>query len=300
MKGMFQSIDEFLKNGNYIKYKNHSIFYGKVGFGETLLLLHGYPFNSYDWNWMLEDLSKQYQVIYFDFLGMGLSDKPKDHRYSFEEYVEILNEVLMENQIQSVRILAHDLSVSVVQEMLAQEKTLNFEILSIAFMNGGMFTDVYKPRLIQRLLSQSPNWIGKWISNKMSRKAIESSLFRVFGPNTQPNLDLLENYWKILNYNEGKLIAYLIGRLVFDKVKYQTRWTETLKKTKIPFCYICGPFDPNSGTHMANRFLQEYPNRKVYFLSESIGHWPQIESPKEVLSAYYLFIKEIQSLPTEI
>ncbi|WP_342353354.1 alpha/beta hydrolase [Leptospira jelokensis] len=293
MEGFFKNSIEFKENGQYLKFKNHCIFYNKIGKGETLLLLHGYPFNSYDWNWLLKDLSKNYQVIYFDFLGMGFSDKPKEHRYSFEEYVDIVKEIVKANQLQSVRILAHDLAVSVVQELIAVEKTLDFEIVSVAFMNGGLFTDVYKPRLIQRLLSQSPNWMGKWISNKMSRKAVESSLFRVFGPQTQPNLDLLENYWTILNYNDGKQITYLIGRMVFEKVKYQTRWIDALKTTKIPFCYICGPFDPNSGTHMAKRFLNEYPNRKVYFLSDQIGHWPQVESPSEVMTAYQLFLKDI-------
>ncbi|EOQ88974.1 alpha/beta hydrolase family protein [Leptospira yanagawae serovar Saopaulo str. Sao Paulo = ATCC 700523] len=294
MEGFFENAIEFKKNGKYLKFNNHSIFYNSVGEGETLLLLHGYPFNSYDWNWLLNDLSKKYQVIYFDFLGMGFSDKPKEHQYSFEEYVEILKEVIKVYQLRSIRILAHDLAVSVVQELIASEETLDFRILSVAFMNGGLFTDVYKPRLIQRLLSQSPNWMGKWISKKMSRSAVESSIHRVFGPQTQPNVDLLENYWNILNYKDGKQIAYLIGRLVFDKVKYQTRWINALKNTKIPFCYICGPFDPNSGTHMAERFQIEYPNRKVYFLSNLIGHWPQVESPLEVLSAYQLFLKDIE------
>ncbi|XDD47055.1 alpha/beta fold hydrolase [Leptospira sp. WS39.C2] len=289
MDGKFNNSESMKQFGQFFDFQGHSIFYGTFGKGETLLLLHGYPFNSFDWNWVLEDLSKRYQVIFIDFLGMGFSDKPENHLYSFEEYVLILNSLLLKLNIKQVKILAHDLAVSIVQEMVSTNEKLNFEISSIAFMNGGLFTDVYNPRLIQRLLSQTPNIVGKFISKKISRKSVEKSLQQMFGPNTQPSQNLLEEYWSILNYNEGKQIAYLIGRLVFEKVKYQKRWIEALKNTKIPFCYIYGPNDPNSGTQMALRFKKEYPNAPIYNLSNDIGHWPQVESPKEVVTIFLNF-----------
>lgn len=184
--------------------------------------------------------------------------------------------------------------MSVVQEMFASPKKNVFIIRSVAFMNGGLFTDVYKPRLIQRLLSQTPNVIGKFLSKILSRKSVESSLSRVFGPNTQPDSNWLGIFWEVLNFKDGRSIAYLIGRLVFDKIHYQKRWIEAMSDTKIPFCYICGPADPNSGRQMANRFSESYPTKPVYFLSELIGHWPQIESPEEVCATYYQFNKDLE------
>ncbi|TGK98662.1 alpha/beta fold hydrolase [Leptospira levettii] len=293
MKGKFINASALKEFGNFYEYNGNSIFYGTLGDGEPLLLLHGYPFNSYDWNWVIEDLSKQYRLVFIDFLGMGFSDKPKNHTYSFEDYVETIKTLLNKLKIKKIRILAHDLAVSVVEEMLGNIDSLDFEILSVAFMNGGLFTDVYQPRMIQRLLSQTPNFIGKYLSKKIKRNSIENSLKKMFGPETGPNTELLNEYWNILNYKQGKDIAYLIGRLVFDKVKYQDKWIKTLKNTKIPFCYICGPIDPNSGIHMAERFKKEYPFASVYFLSSKIGHWPQVETPKEVISALMLFHKEI-------
>ncbi|GBF42852.1 hydrolase [Leptospira ellinghausenii] len=295
MKGKFINASALKEFGKFFDYKGNSIFYGTLGEGEPLLLLHGYPFNSYDWNWVMEDLSKHYQLVFIDLLGMGFSDKPQNHTYSFEEYVDLINTLIKKLNIKKIRILAHDLAVSIVEEMLGNIDSLDFEILSVAFMNGGLFTDVYKPRMIQRLLSQTPDAIGKYLSKKIKRNSIENSLKKMFGPETGPNSDLLNEYWNILNYNQGKDIAYLIGRLVFDKVKYQKQWIKTLKNTQIPFCYICGPFDPNSGTHMAERFKKEYPFASVYFLSSKIGHWPQVEAPKEVISALMLFQHELNA-----
>ncbi len=58
-------------------------------------------------------------------------------------------------------------------------------------------------------------------------------------------------------------------------------------------CFINGPFDPNSGIHMANRYKELIPNPNVKLLSQDIGHWPQIEDPRGVLSYYQEFRDEI-------
>lgn len=289
-------LNEFESKGQYLKFRGYSIFYRVIGTGENIFLLHGYPFNCYDWSLVIPTLCKEKRVIILDFLGMGFSDKPQNYRYTFIEFAEIVNEVAKNLGIVEADILAHDLAVSVVQEMLASPEKNKFKIRSIAFMNGGLFSDVYKPRLIQRLLSQTPNFIGRFLSEKMSRKSVEKSLLRLFGANTQANLSLLNIFWEVLNFKNGKSVAYLIGRMVFEKVQYQKRWIDAMLNTRIPFCYICGPADPNSGRHMANRFLQTFPTKPVYFLSEMIGHWPQLESPHEVISMYDQFQNHIKAL----
>ena len=125
----------------------------------------------------------------------------------------------------------------------------------------------------------------------MSKSMVNKSVKSVFGPFTQPTEDFLDNQWEILNYNQGKNITYLIGRLVFEKYKYLNRWVNAMQTTTIPMCYICGPFDPNSGIHMAKRYEELIPNPKVYLMSENIGHWPQLEDQKKVLEIYLTFIK---------
>ncbi|MNL25037.1 hypothetical protein D3C87_1464980 [compost metagenome] len=129
----------------------------------------------------------------------------------------------------------------------------------------------------------------------MSKKSVFKATASVFGINTKPSAELLQNCWDILNYNNGKAIAYLIGRLVFEKEKYQPRWIMAMQQTAIPMCFINGPADPNSGIHMAARYKQLIPNANVKLLREDIGHWPQIEAPKEVINVYLNFVKAIKN-----
>jgi pimeloyl-ACP methyl ester carboxylesterase len=298
---MNQDIINWKNKGQYLNCQGHQIFYFQEGHGENLLILHGYPYSSYEWKDMLKVLTQHYTVTVFDILGMGFSDKPQNHKYSYEEHCTIVYQLLQHLNISETHILSHDLGVSIAQELLAQNtdgtsrenrEGGNFlTIQSIAFMNGGLFMDVYRPRLIQRLLSQTPSFIGRFISQKLTKAAVNKSVKSIYGLNTQPSDDFLDEQWAVLNYKNGKSIAYLIGRLVFDKYNYQTRWIAAMQKTAIPMCYICGPYDPNSGLHMAKRYEELIPNPKVYLLKEDIGHWAFLEDEAGVLTAYSDFME---------
>ena len=292
---MEKEVVAWKKKGETLNVNGHQIFYIKEGSGPNLLILHGYPFNTFEWKPVWRNFVKEYTVFTFDYLGMGFSDKPKNHNYSFHEHCEIVNSLIEFWGIQQTHILSHDLGVSIVQELLARDLASQncFKIQSVVFMNGGLFMDRYKPRMIQRLLSQSPKPIGKLLSKLLNKKKLEKSIKPIFGPNTQPTDQLINQFWDILNYNDGKSIAYLIGRLVFDKLNHQERWILAMQNTKISMCFINGPFDPNSGIHMANRYKELIPNPNVKLLREDIGHWPQIEDPKGVLSYYKEFRNEI-------
>ena len=147
--------------------------------------------------------------------------------------------------------------------------------------------------MLQRLLSQSPKPIGKLLSKLLTKEKLEKSIQPIFGPNTQPTDQLINQFWDILNYNDGKSIAYLIGRLVFEKLNHQEKWISAMQNTTIPMCFINGPFDPNSGIHMANRYKELIPNPNVKLLCQDIGHWPQIEDSGSVLLKYQEFRDEI-------
>jgi pimeloyl-ACP methyl ester carboxylesterase len=292
---MQQELLNWKSKGNYFSFKGYKIFYIKEGAGPELTIFHGYPYNSFDFEKIFDELIQKFTVIVPDMLGMGFSDKQEKHNYSFEEMADLYTSLLKELQVTETHVLPHDLGNSVVQELLArnEEGKNPFVIKSIAFLNGSLFTDVYKPRLIQILLSKSPKPIGKILSRLMSKTNVSKATAEVFGVNTKPSKELLQNFWDILNYNNGKSIAYLIGRLVFAKEKYQQRWITAMQQTKIPMCFINGPADPNSGMHMAVRYKQLIPNPNIKLLDENIGHWPQIEASQEVIDVYFKFNRNI-------
>ncbi len=280
--------------GLFLATRDGRIYYEVHGTGPDLLLIHGYPFNSSDWHRVVPELAREHRVILFDLPGLGYSAKPDADVYSFAAYARVVEDLSAHLGIEAVDVLAHDLGVSVVQELLAraQEGTAGPaapRLRGVAFVNGGLFSDVYRPRLIQRLLSQSPDWFGRRLSRGISRETVERNVRALFGPDTQPDDGYLDQGWRILNHDEGKSIAYRIGRLIFEKKRHQSRWISAMQTTATPLAYICGPHDPNSGRHMARRFREVLPDASLHLLNERIGHWPMLEAPEEFLAAYREF-----------
>jgi hypothetical protein len=55
---------------------------------------------------------------------------------------------------------------------------------------------------------------------------------------------------------------------------------------------IDGMIDPISGAHMVSHFRELLPEASVTELKE-IGHYPQVQAPREVLAAYLSFREEV-------
>jgi pimeloyl-ACP methyl ester carboxylesterase len=288
---MDPEIEKWKSTGNYFDYEHYKIFYFQDGSGEDLLVIPGFPFNSFEWSHVLSELSKNYRVTIIDLLGIGFSDKPDNHKYSFEEFCKIINHLLRILKIAETHVLCHDLGVNVAQELIANEELNSFTIKSCVFMNGYLFCDYYHPSLIEDILSKSPTIIGRIASKSMSKKMTLKLFNCVSGPFTKPKEKSLEQQWQILNYKKGNSIIYLFSRLIQERYKHSERWINALQTTTVPICYICGPFDKNSGVNMANLFEKTIPNSRAYLLNKYIGYRPYLEDPDNTIKIYNQFIR---------
>ena len=90
----------------------------------------------------------------------------------------------------------------------------------------------------------------------------------------------------ILEYNDGKRVSHKVGRFVLDREHHRNRWVRAMRQTQVPMRLIDGPCDPNSGAHMADRYLEVIPDPDVIMLDPAIGHWPQIEDPEGVVAHF--------------
>jgi pimeloyl-ACP methyl ester carboxylesterase len=268
-------------------YHEHQIFLRMEGAGPDLLLIHGFPTSSWDWYRIWPDLVSQFRVIAADMIGFGFSDKPKDYYYSIIDQADLQEAILQRLQIKKVQILCHDYGVTVTQELLARqnEDKLSFEIGSVIFLNGGLFPETHRPRLIQKLLNSA---IGPYLSPLLGRKGFERTFNNILGPNTQANEQELDEFWNLLCYNEGNRILHKLIGYMPERVRYRERWVGALQQTQIPMRVINGPEDPVSGRQMTERYKELVPNPDVVYL-EGIGHYPQVEHPMGVMAAAWDF-----------
>jgi len=286
--------------GKYFDYLGFNIFYRTEGSGPTLLLIHGYPFNTWDWAPLWDRLTARFTVVAPHMLGMGFSDKPVAYGYSVHDHADMHEALLVHLGVKSAHILAHDIGDSVGQELLArsvfsQQAYGALRIESITWLNGGLFNEAYTPRLLQKVLSRTP--LGDFLSplqgSGLSRRMIEPTINELFGPDTKPSRRMLDLFHETFEYNDGKRVTHKVGRFVNDRYAHRNRWVRAMRQTDVPMRLIEGPADPNSGRHMAQRYLEVIPNPDVVMLDDNIGHWPQIEAPYAVLQNFLAHVDRL-------
>jgi len=283
------ALEEWQQGGKWFTYEGHAIFSRMAGRGEPLVLLHGFPTASWDWNRIWPMLVQNNNVLAADMLGFGFSDKPREHTYSIEDQADLMQGLLDGLGLESVHLFAHDYGCSVAQELLAreQEGMLPFRITSVCFLNGALFPEVHNPLMIQRLL-RSP--LGGLISRGLTRGSFERSFLKLFGSKSIPSQRDMDDFWHLLTYNNGRGILHHLIQFMEDRRCHRHRWVSALQNARQPMRLISGTADPVSGAAMVQRYLEMIPDADVVQL-RNVGHYPHFESPWEVFSAYRDFRK---------
>ncbi|WP_378183714.1 alpha/beta fold hydrolase [Aquimarina sp. SS2-1] len=285
-------LQDWKKSESYYSYKNYQIFYKEEGSGVPLILVHGFPTSSWDWNKIWSPLSKEYNVVTIDMLGYGFSSKPTDFNYTIAAQADLWETFLVEKGITSFHILAHNYGDTVVQELLARSKEnpkYELKILSVCFLNGGLFPETNFPTLTQKMLLTP---IGSILKHFMGRNTLAKNFKKIFGKYTQASEQEIDDFWATIDYNSGKNVFPKLIKYLKERDTYKIRWREAIQFTDVPKRLIDGAVDPISGRHMAEFYKKIIPNADVVIL-DNIGHYPQTEAPEDVLHHYTEFREQL-------
>ncbi len=286
------SLNAWQEAGQAFLYKGHRIFFRHAPHANVsapvLLLLHGFPTSSWDWLKVWASLAERFTLIAPDMLGYGFSAKPNAHEYHIADQADLVEALFSHLQLAKPRthILAHDVGDTVAQELLArtlERDKLNID--SVCFLNGGLFPETHRPRMIQRLLL-SP--LGSWVAQRMTRAKFGAAMIGVFGKATPPSEDELDSFWQLATHNEGLLVYPRLIRYMNERRQFRARWVGAMQQSRVPLRLIAGSDDPVSGAHMIARYRQLIENADVVGL-RGIGHYPHMEAPELVVQAFFAF-----------
>ena len=280
-------LSQWRSSGHFLNVDGQQVFYKTEGTGPVLLLIHGYPTASFDWAKIWPKLTTQFHCVTLDMPGFGFSDKsPK--KYLIKEQADAISEVIRHLGITSAHVLSHDYGDTVAQEMMAQqlENNLAFNIESLHLLNGGLFPETHRALPIQKLLL-SP--IGGLLIRFLNKNAIRKSMHNIFGPNTPPSDQDINDFWILISTNNGHQHMHLLLDYMKQRKQYRERWVSALQNANAPLRLTAGMADPISGAHMVARYKQLIPNADVIELDQ-IGHYPQIESAEAVVNSIASFL----------
>ena len=290
------TFQEWHTGGKYFHYRNkYQIFYREGGTGPVLLLLHGFPTASWDWHKIWPFLTAHYRVLAFDFIGFGFSDKPRSYDYSLMDQADLAEALLREKGIREYHILAHDYGDSVAQELLARhydrdtkDTRMESELLSLCMLNGGIFPGTHYPRPIQNALA-SP--LGFLLTPFLNKAKLRRNFHAIFGPDTQPTEQEIDEFYQLMDRQNGKYIFHRLIRYMKEREEHEKRWRAATVLGEIPQRLINGGHEPISGRHVAD-YYEEVVREPDVGLMEEIGHYPQTEAPEAVVAAFMAFQTE--------
>jgi pimeloyl-ACP methyl ester carboxylesterase len=270
-------VQEWRDGGEFLDTAAGRVFVrSSAGDGPTILLLHGFPSSSFDYREIVPRLAGRAWLT-LDFLGFGLSDKPRPHRYSLLDQADLVERVVKARAQGPVVLVAHDMGTSVATELLARdiEGALGFELARAVLTNGSVILERASLRPAQKLL-RSP--LGPLLSRLTNRSGFIRGFGRLFSAAHPLGAAEAQAQWELLSYNDGHRIAHLLCAYLDERVRYAQRWHGAVADWPKPLGFLWGLQDPVATVNVLDGLRELRPAAAVTELP-GVGHYPQVEVP---------------------
>jgi pimeloyl-ACP methyl ester carboxylesterase len=250
------------------------------GAGPPLVLLHGFPDNRHLYDRVLPYLHQQRQVVTFDFLGWGASDKPAAYPYTAANQTGDLDAVIDQLGLDRVVLVAHDASGPPAIDWALDHpgRVAGLVLLNTYYhwmprLRRPEAIFLYSTPLLRNLahivMRLAPSldrrlyvWqVGRFIRDDDVRAELVPALYEQFRP-ARPA------FWRLNDDLPGTVWS---RRQMVPKARGFTP----------PVRIVFGAADPYLNVRVARRFQALFP-RSELFLLPTARHYVQVDEPAEV------------------
>lgn len=244
----------------FIKFDEARIYYEQHGNGAPLLCLHGWNDSSDTFKKnILEDLSKNYNVVLLDFPGYG---KSEDCDLSFDSICNIITILLDTLKLSKISILGFCMGATI---------ALDYSIRNPDKINKLFLIETYVdfPLILFPLTF---NKFGDFLLNFFLSKRIGISLTKkvLLINDFKYQKNFFKKYQK---ENTNVSIKYIQMLWKYSKLKHYHRMQKIVTPTKL----IIGDRTSKKIKNTAKRISKNIPNSAISLLEKS-GHFPFIEN----------------------
>ncbi len=280
-------VRDWQARGESKEFRGHAIHcFRRQGEGPLLLLLHGFPSSSYDWRLLLDELPGR-NVLAFDFLGFGLSAKPRDHDYSLFWQADLTEELVRRHGGgRPVQVIAHDMGTSVANELMARdlEGRLEMEIAGIVLFNGSMVLEAASPTPAQKALRSR---FGPLVARLSSERFFRHQFGSVFSAAHPLGDEEAADQWSLVCHDGGRTLGHRLISYMDQRETHAERWHGAIRDWPGALSLAWGLRDPVATTAVLAALRKLRPGVPVGELPE-LAHYPQLEDPRRLAQALAL------------
>ncbi len=266
------------------------VFYREAGPKDapTLVLLHGFPSSSREFDTLIPLLATRYHLIAPDFPGFGQSDAPPpaSYTYTFDHLAETTNDLLEQLGIRKYSLFVHDYGGPVgFRIMLAHPERLQALIISNA--------NAYKEGLGAKWAGIAQYWADRdahanVVETFMSLAATEqrhtlgSSHPERYNPDTWT-----DEFAHLTRPGQRAIQADLLYDYRTNVASYPA-WQAWLRQHKPPTLVVWGANDPSFIAAGGEAFRHDLPDAEIHLLDA--GHFALDEKNDEIAALILAFM----------
>jgi pimeloyl-ACP methyl ester carboxylesterase len=266
------------------------IFYREAGPANaaTILLLHGFPSSSREFDTLIPFLATRYHVIAPDYPGFGLSDAPSasSYMYTFDHLAQSMNALLDKLGISRCTMYLHDYGAPIGMRMIMAHPG---RLEKLIVQNG----NIYQAGL-------GPKWtkIAEYWSKPEAHPEVldaflsfEATRARHVAGTSHPdryNPDTWNDEYAALSRPGQREIQ---GELLYDyrtNVESYSGWQAWLREHRPPALVVWGEHDPSFVAAGAKAFQHDLPNAEVHLLEA--GHFALDEQTDQIAQLMIQFM----------
>ena len=273
-----------------------SIFYREAGSKDapTIVLLHGFPSSSREFDTLIPLLATRYHLIAPDFPGFGQSEAPPPsaYRYTFAHLAETTGQLLDALRINKFSLYIHDYGAPVGLRMIVAHPD---RLQNLIVQNG----NVYEAGLGAKWAKIAQYWADpkahpevvdaflSWDATEQRHTAGTSHPER-YNPDTWT-----DEFAHLSRPGQREIQAALLYDYRTNVACYPV-WQAWLRQHKPPTLVAWGANDPSFIAAGATAFRQDVPNAEIHLLDA--GHFALDEKADEIASLIMKFMaKHVRS-----
>jgi len=265
-----------------------NIFHAEFGDPEAplLLMVHGFPTSSIDWQDIAGELSATHRVCVLDLPGFGFSDKPAGETYTLRRDSELLAYYVREILgAQSGAVVAHDRgdSVALGFAIRCAAGEFPFELTNLVLSNGNIFLPLsnltdYQRQLLDPQTAPSLNFM----TSAMFATGLGQSMFT---PPRGPDDPAIAALADTFAYNDGMAVMHGTIQYLVERAENEQQWLDGLAALPVKTTLIWGLCDTVAplrvAAHVWDNYLVNKPGANEFWGLPRANHYVQNDQPQE-------------------
>jgi pimeloyl-ACP methyl ester carboxylesterase len=266
------------------------IFYREAGpiSAPTIVLLHGFPSSSREFDTLIPYLATKYHVIAPDYPGFGLSDAPSpaSYTYTFDHLAQTMSHLLEDLKVWRYSLYIHDYGAPIGFRMILAHPD---RLQNLICQNGNIYEaglGVKWAKIVEYWADPKahPGVLNAFLSFEATRDrhtAGTSHLDR-YSPNVWN-----DEYVGLSRPGQREIQADLLYDYRTNVALYP-KWQAWLREHQPPTLIVWGEHDPSFIAAGAEAFLQDLPNAEIHLLDA--GHFALDEKTDEIAGLILQFM----------